>query len=222
MSYSGESWKLPSGTVVDEVIRTLAMNMTKESTLHFFIIDMPKVVMDIFDTVDRAALAQQLKVKGIFEKSETEREMAFLSRYVQTPDATREALSRVWITEQTSLDGDTQYGLHTAVLQLHRVYKQVGFKPPTSKSKSWYTAKLMTFLPDLLCAGDVLSHQPSEVQSKASAQQKNVNRTLSTKRAQGRKIDGPFVRQKTEFEIGALEAARADDGMQGTKTLNDN
>jgi hypothetical protein len=155
-----------------------------------------------------------------------EHEMAFLSKYVQSPDATQEALSRGWLAElgaeQTPLDGDARYWLYTAVLQLHHVYKQVGFKLPTSKSESWYTTKLMAFLPDLLCAGNVLSHMPGEVQSKASAQRKNADRTLSAKRVQGRKIDGLFACQKTEFEIGALEAARTDEGMQTTKALSDN
>ncbi|KAF9427573.1 hypothetical protein BGZ94_004632 [Podila epigama] len=221
MSYTGESWKLPSGTVVDEAIRALVMDMKKESTLQSFIIDTPKVVIDLFDGVDRATVAQQLTGNGTPKKIDMELEMTFLSTYLQAPDATQKALSRGWHAEKRPLEDGTRYWLYTSVLQLHRVYKQVGFKLPTGQSESWYMTQLMAFLPELICAGNAVSYLPGEVQSKASAQRKNADRTLSAKRVQGRKIDGLFICQKTEFEIGALEAARTDEDMQATKALSD-
>ncbi|KAF9968183.1 hypothetical protein BGZ65_012768, partial [Modicella reniformis] len=166
-----------------------------------------------------------LAKKDATEKTDLETAKVFLSKYVSTPAATQAALSRGWQTdlnaEQSPLDDDTRYWLYTAVVQIHRVYKQEEFRLPTWKSESWYMTKLLAFLPDLLCAGSTLVHQPGEVQSKASVLRKNADRNLWSKWVPGRKIDSLFACQKTEFELGALEATRTDAGMQTTKALSD-
>ncbi|KAG0226078.1 hypothetical protein BGW41_004277 [Actinomortierella wolfii] len=243
-SFSGEPWTLASGTIVDEAIRSMVLTLTKESTLHSFVIDAPKKVLDLFEGEDRKAVEQGLLTKrdtNSADDAALKSAMAFLEKYISTPSATQTALSRGWRvdrnTEPQQLqdpvlfsdyigDDDTQYWLYTIVLQLHRAYKQERFRLPMTNSESWYINKLWAFLPTLLCGpggpGNALIHQPGEVQSKASVQRKNADRTLASKWIPGRKIDGLFICAKTGFELGAIEAARTDAGIQTTtKALSD-
>ncbi|KAG0224135.1 hypothetical protein BGW42_005313, partial [Actinomortierella wolfii] len=209
-AFSGDAWQLDSGTVVDDVIYEHVLTLGKESSLHSFIIDRPEDVVRLFEEIDsekvRNGLARQ---EGDGPKIQAEE--AFIKQYLSTPSMTNTALSRGWNSsaEVESLDENSRKRLYCAMLSIYTVYEEIDFKIPTLQSESWFTTVLWSFLPTLMKAGE------------ATSLRKNTSRTLQNRKAHGRKIDGILSCATTHFEFGAIEAARLNDGPQGTKTLSD-
>ncbi|KAF9974729.1 hypothetical protein BGZ73_001812 [Actinomortierella ambigua] len=220
--YSGLPWLLPSGTNVDKVIHQHVQSLKKESPLHSFVISNVRTVVDLFTSEDRAAVAQELARKKDGSPT-TEAETAFMSQYLTTPHATQSALSYGWQSSaaDSALDASTKMALYYAMMQIYMTYQQENLKLSTSQSESWYITMLWAFLPTIFKMGGRLDHQPGEVVSEASALRKNVDRDLESRRVHGRKLDGVVSCTVTGLELGAIEAAKADAGPQGTKSLSD-
>ncbi|KAK3825639.1 MAG: hypothetical protein J3Q66DRAFT_328229 [Benniella sp.] len=221
--FSEPSWVLPSGTNVDTVIYRHVHALRKESLLHSFVISRVQTVKDLFSNDDdKNAIAQELaRKKKRSDGPVVDVETAFISSYLSTPLETQTALSRGWLTSDSTLDDPSKMSLYHSMMQIFMTYHQEGLKLSTSRSESWYITKLWAFLPTILMMSGRLDHQPGEITSDASALRKNADRDLESRKFQGRKLDGMISCTITNLELGAIEAAKIDTGLQGTKSLTD-
>ncbi|KAF9947254.1 hypothetical protein BGZ70_002797 [Mortierella alpina] len=195
----------------------------EESSLHSFVIDNSKTVVQLFASKDKEEVAQILEKRSA-EEQDAEDERAFMATYLSTPKATGCALGRGWLgstDEATALDEDQREWLFKAIHDIYTVYKCCAFQLPLEEKESWYMTALWSFLLSFFNQNKSLIYRPGESVSKASALRKNASRTLETRRSHGHKIDGLILSRMTLLEFGGIEAARTNDGSQSTKALKD-
>ncbi|KAK3846480.1 MAG: hypothetical protein J3R72DRAFT_241339 [Linnemannia gamsii] len=222
-AFKGKLWTITSGTVVDMKIRSYVLSLKKESSLHSFVIDNAKTVIQLFTGKDKEEVAQVLEERGD-EEQDTEDEQVFVARYLSTPKATGSALGRGWLgstEEDDALDEDKREWLFKAMHDIYTVFKCCAFRLPFEEKESWYMTTLWSFLLPFLNEGNALVYRTGEAVSEASVLRKNAARTLETRRIYGHKIDGLISSTTTQLEFGGIEAARTDEGSQSTKALTD-
>ncbi|KAG0270129.1 hypothetical protein DFQ27_000430 [Actinomortierella ambigua] len=223
-AFNGEEWQLASGTIVDNVICTHALSLVKESSLHSFVIERVEDLARLFEDDDDKEAVRKGLARRITGDSSMEAEELFLKQYLSTPDKTNTALAQGWSSKSfdaCELDESSRKRLYCAMLSIYTAYEEVNFRLPTMQTEAWFLTTLWAFLPSLMKAGGVLDHQPGEIVSDATSLRKNSIRTLQSRKVHGRKIDGILTCATTRYEFGAIEAAKTDDGPQGTKALCD-
>ncbi|KAI8601971.1 hypothetical protein EDD21DRAFT_414420 [Dissophora ornata] len=114
--------------------------------------------------------------------------------------------------------------LHDTMSRFSSLYRHNNNKLPECRQESWFAIKVWDILMELLVTeSEWLDHKPGEISSSASSLRRNKGRDLETRRALGRKADGIITCKNFDFdfEIGAIEIGRIDDGPTGTKVLKD-
>ncbi|KAF9920184.1 hypothetical protein FBU30_010027 [Linnemannia zychae] len=227
-AYDGDAWELPSGATLDDLLAAQIEALPYESSLHSFVIEDAKSTMQLAaDEKDRVLLK-----KVLVDRSEehlpglTEPETEFLKKYNLPPtDLWKLLATSGWQTIgsdlETKPDEDFQRIVHTALLDLLTAYQQVGMEIPTGSTESWYMHVLWHFLGALLSCPRRLEYQPGEVHSSASSHRRNKIRTRDGRQYIGHKADGIVVSKLSRFELCAIEAAKKENGPNGTKALDD-
>jgi hypothetical protein len=232
-SYVGESWVLPTGLNLDDLLQQHVLGLNYEATLHSFIIsDIEEVVHLITDPKDKEQLMSVLARKRDDNAwMLTPAEALFVDRYSQPPIALKEMVKRGYgntLTEALKdgeagmLDEDFCDTIHHTVDRYHRIYKRNLWRLPSGKSEAWYRENIWWILGDLFNEPEATIYEPGEYHSKASGQRKNRKRKSPNEPQQvGRKSDGIILCCSPELELGAMEAARSDGGTHSTKALSD-
>ncbi|KAF9899395.1 hypothetical protein EC991_008936 [Linnemannia zychae] len=226
--FGGNGWKLPSGAILDNLLAVHVERLPYECSLHSFVIEDVKGVLQLAtDGNDRALLKTTLvdRPKEQLPALSTP-EKAFLKKYNLPPDDLRILLATSgWQTIGSSLkkkpDEEFQEVVHTCVLHLLTVYRQVGMAVPTDSTESWYTHVLWHFLGISMYCSRRLEYQPGEFHSNASGYRRNKVRTREGRQYTGHKADGMVITKLSRFELCAIEAAKKDSGPNGTKALDD-
>ncbi|KAF9366787.1 hypothetical protein BGX34_007561 [Mortierella sp. NVP85] len=227
-AFRGESWKLASGTIVDQVIAAHVTTLSYESTLHSFIIENPNVILELFSVeADKDELKKVLMVRAGEEmaKLSTE-ELRYLGLYDKPPREVDKLLAGGWVNMPTSTEGpilDDEFRkiTHCCLQHIHLIYSQGNFSLPRDQAESWFMDKLWGFLNVIFDSEERLEHQPGEVSSQASALRKSRIRTLDERQLPGRKTDGLVSSAVTRLEICTIEAAKKDNGASSTEALSD-
>ncbi|KAF9099916.1 hypothetical protein BGX27_000505 [Mortierella sp. AM989] len=224
--YPGESWKLSTGTNVDEAIRRYTMTLRTESSLHSFIVDdidafRPQFTAEDFDLFLSQVQSFDSQVNTPVLPAQVQQEIL---KYSLAPDVLQDYLSRGWRQDDNeSQDGDDfRRSLYITILRLSCIYEENQGVIPGSKSESWYATEVWAIFIKLLTRNSTwLRHEPGEVYSFASALRKNKGRNLDTRHAVGSKLDGLISCDETQHEIASIEMGRIDAGATGTKALGD-
>jgi hypothetical protein len=227
-AFRDESWKLESGTVVDQVIVAHVTTLSYESTLHSFIIENPNVILELFSVeADKNELKKVLMERPGEEmaKLSTE-ELRYLGLYDKPPLEVDKLLAGGWANMPTSTEGPTiddefRKITHCCLQFIHLIYSQGNFSLPRDQAESWFMDKLWGFLNVVFDSEERLEHQPGEVSSQASALRKSRVRTPDERQLPGRKTDGLVSSAVTRLELCTIEAAKKDNGASSTKALSD-
>ncbi|KAG0223270.1 hypothetical protein BGW41_005623 [Actinomortierella wolfii] len=226
--FRGEAWKLPSGAILDDLLASHIMSLPYESSLHSFVMEDVKGVLQLVtDENDRAYLETMLVDRpdeGLPTLSGPEK--AFIMQYNMPPDELWNLFrTSGWSAIADSLDEkpdeDFQRLVHTSLLNLLTIYQEVQMEVPTDSTESWYTHMLWYFIGRVFNVPDILKYHSGEVQSSASGHRRNNARTRDGRQAVGHKADGIVVTKVKRFEICAIETAKKDNGPNGTKALDD-
>lgn len=154
----GDSWKLPSGACVDDIVAEYVRTLNKESALHSFVIDLPAIIIDLFsDPEDKAVLTEVLvKREGERAKLVSTTEEAYLRLYDNEPAKVKEMLSQGWQsvceTEDEVPEEAFRESIHLAMHHIYGVYRNNQFKLPEEASESFYLQTLWGFLTLSFCA----------------------------------------------------------------------
>ncbi|KAF9575920.1 hypothetical protein EC968_000881 [Mortierella alpina] len=227
-AFEGNSWQLPSGTVVDQVIAEHVKTLPYESGLHSFIIEDVNVILRLFPSeADKDELKRVLVERsgeGLAKLSAEE--LHSLSLYDKPPRELDQLLAGGWANMPISTEGaipDDEFRriTHCCLQLIHLIYSQGGFSLPREQSESWFMQKLWGFMNVLFDSDEQLDHQPGEVSSQASGLRKNKGRTFDERLLTGRKADGLISSAVTRLELCTIEAARKDNGASSTKALTD-
>ncbi|KAG0197929.1 hypothetical protein BGX28_008579 [Mortierella sp. GBA30] len=228
--FAGVDWTLPSGSIVDQVLRDYIRTLSKESTLHSFVISQTRSLLPRFDPEDRRAFSKTVSESDACTDEDvpmSEWKKAKLGQYQVTPKNIWSILQSGWTRNDVSSEIDTPTALsfcclvHQVMLDLATVYRNYQYRLPKGKPEAWYRTKIWGFLWKVIDANGILEMELGEVTSAASSLRKNAERILETKQYQGRKIDGVVICCVTNLEICAMEAGKADQGSNGTKVLQD-
>ncbi|KAF9568601.1 hypothetical protein EC968_002903 [Mortierella alpina] len=227
-SFTGETWMLPSGACVDDVVARHVRTLNKESALHSFIIDRPTTVLNLFpDPADKAALTEILvQCEGESTKLVSAEEEAYIRLYDKEPARINEMLARGWLSiseSQEQVPESFCESVHLALHLIYIVYRSCRFQLPEKASESFFVHTLWGFIDALILCDETLLFRPAEVHSQASSFRKNKDRAVedASRQAVGRKVDGLILSASTLLELCTFEAARRDAGPKGTKALND-
>ncbi|KAI8348583.1 hypothetical protein B0O80DRAFT_429586 [Mortierella sp. GBAus27b] len=232
-SYSGEGWVLPSESSLDDLLKQYILELNYESTLHSFIIsdveDVIRLAEDPRDKDQLALVLNQQRDDKVWKLAPTETK--FVDLYCKSPVALKEILRNgcnhaiaeaLKDGEPGQLDENFCDSIHHIVDRYHRIYQRNLWRLPSGKSESWYRENVWWILGDLFNEPEVIAYEPGEHHSKASSHRKNCKRKSSNELQQvGRKMDGIIICCSPELELGAMEAAKADNGMHSTKALSD-
>ncbi|GJJ77622.1 hypothetical protein EMPS_09981 [Entomortierella parvispora] len=226
--YEGNAWELPSGAILDNLLADHIEKLPSESALHSFIIeDVKGILQMVTDETDRALLKTTLMDRSTEQLSAlSPPEKAFLKKYNLPPDHLRNLLATSgWRTVGNSLkkkpDDEFQEAAHFSIQYLFTIYRQVGMVVPTDSTESWYTHVLWHFIGVLMHCPFRLEYQPGEAHSRASSHRRNKNRTREERQYTGHKADGLVITKLSRFELCAIEAAKKDNGPNGSKALDD-
>ncbi|KAK3816664.1 MAG: hypothetical protein J3Q66DRAFT_441051 [Benniella sp.] len=228
-AFMGKPWTLSSGVSVDDLLAPYIHTLTKESTLHSFVIaDVSGLLQLVSKDSDKEELrAVLVQREGERQPDLSSIEQSYLGRFDKKPDEVEELLGNGWnnVTpspEVPDLPGfQFRKDVHFVLQYIYSAYEQTAFTLPTTQLESWFLRKLWGFLDHFLNSKGVMDYQPGEVYLKASAWRKNKDRTLESKQALGRKVDGVVLSCAVRLELCVLEAAPVDNGATGTKALTD-
>ncbi|KAF9920807.1 hypothetical protein BGZ65_010915, partial [Modicella reniformis] len=183
--FNGEAWTLASGTVVDQVIAEHIKILPYESTLHSFVIDDAKAIIDLFpEESDRAevreALGQQSRGRMATLSPE---ELDYLALYDKSPSEMEDLLASGWASIPVSAAGalpDKEFRrlVHFCVQHLYFTYRKENFAIPREQSEAWFVNKLWSVIAIIFDSETELSHQPGEISSQASALRRNKERNF--------------------------------------------
>ncbi|KAG0207674.1 hypothetical protein BGX31_002533 [Mortierella sp. GBA43] len=224
--FKGAPWTLPSTAVVDDLLANHVETLRKESSLHSFIIDdVNTLLSQVKDEADKIIITKVLMTRSE-ESSPTlsSEELAYVRLFNKKPDGLEEFLgSGRNNTEYSSEDIDKEFTKRVwfAVEQIHFAYWGRRYELPSTQSESWYVHTLWGFLGTLLECQDVLIYQPGEICVTASSLRKNKGRSLEARQQVGRRVDGLIRCSTADLEICVIEAAKSDNGLNGTKALSD-
>ncbi|KAF9347171.1 hypothetical protein BGX26_001326, partial [Mortierella sp. AD094] len=232
--YTGSPWLLASGTNVDDTIFQHTMTLSVESSLHSFVLDRTEVLVGLFEDVDQGLFQEAIdrdasqEIAALAEWKRRE-----IKRYSLSPKKLRDLRRSGWdfldqqdfhaTVDEYELDGFRER-LHLTMSRFSSLYKHNSNKLPECRLESWFAVKVWDILMELLVTdSEWLDHGPGEISSSASSLRKNKDRSLETRHAPGRKVDGIITCKKFDFncEIGAIEIGKTDDGPTGTKVLKD-
>ncbi|KAG0236841.1 hypothetical protein BGW41_000312 [Actinomortierella wolfii] len=187
---------------------------------------------DHFNAFPEESDKKELKAVLVERPGEQSRDLSesqklYLALYNKGPNEIEELLDNGWrnvapTSGLTALpDVEFRKDIDFALRYIHTAYSQVAFHLPNTQSESWFLVMVWGFLGHFFSSQGVLEYQPGEFSLKASALRKNKARTLESKQGQGRKVDGVVAAYETRQELCVIEAARADNGPNGTKALTD-
>ncbi|KAG0325571.1 hypothetical protein BGZ99_000454 [Dissophora globulifera] len=228
--FEGLEWTLPSGTIVDRIVRDYVQTLRKESTLHSFVISQTRYFTQCFSPEDRSAFQKSVSESDKLADEDlplSEWKKAKIRQYQVAPKDIWTILQSGWTTTDITPEVDEPKALlfccslHQAMLDLASVYRNYRYRLPPNKPEAWYRTKIWGFLWKVIDANGILEIDLGEVTSSASSLRKNGERVLETKQFQGRKIDGIVTCCVTNLEICAMEAGKTDQGTNGTKVLQD-
>ncbi|KAF9178284.1 hypothetical protein BGZ50_007843 [Haplosporangium sp. Z 11] len=230
--YQGAPWLLSTGANVDDILYRHVMTLDVESALHSFVLDQTGSVMHCFEEKDRDLFQDFVNRRdSVLQLTLPQWMQDEILQYSLAPEALWDQLSCGWkrsgqnilpaTVEEVEFDRFRK-ALYRTILCLSCLYEGHGNKLSKSKSESWYATKVWSIFFELLVWGsEWLEFEPGEVYSSASSQRKNKDRELDTRHALGRKIDGLITCGEGQYEIGAVEIGKTDEGTTGTKVLSD-
>ncbi|KAF9354850.1 hypothetical protein BGX34_010777 [Mortierella sp. NVP85] len=228
-AFMGKPWTLSSGVSVDDLLAPYIHTLTKESTLHSFVIaDVSGLLQLVSKDSDKEELRTVLvQREGERQPDLSSIEQSYLGCYDKKPNEVEELLGNGWSNMTPSPEVPDLPDLHFrkdvdfVLRYIYSAYEHNAFTLPATQSESWFLRKLWGFLDHFLDSKGVLDYQPGEVYLKASAWRKNKDRSLELKQALGRKVDGVVLSCAIRLELCVLEAAPVDNGATGTKALTD-
>ncbi|KAG0286561.1 hypothetical protein BGZ96_009355 [Linnemannia gamsii] len=227
--YAGESWILPSGGSLDDLLATYIGTLTRESALHSFIIEDFAVALELVaDDADKGALEAALKKRkeeALPELAKVERD--YLEVFNRKPEDVK-TLLRNGLSNLTPSSGMSQLpdedfcdNVFYAMEHIYKGYAQRNLSIPNKQSESWYLGMVWGFFGLFMGVKDCLDYQPGEICLQASSWRKNKGRSLESKHIMGRKVDGVVFASASRLELCVVEAAKIDNGSTGTKALSD-
>ncbi|CAG8713816.1 10989_t:CDS:2, partial [Funneliformis caledonium] len=194
-------WELKSGRKVEEIIYQYARKLHKESCLHSFILN---------DTDKNA--------KTIFSKEEWKE--IFSTDVQKKPEIEAPLLELI---KKYTLDNvndlrKSPYS-HSGMLFLWEM--EDSFTSDQSKLEGWYQLNVWSKMIDPAFYDVKFELVRGEGMSFASSDRKNDGKMASDRKKIGRKGDGIFRITTDRMELGAVEAGRKWEGLNGTKYLKD-
>ncbi|KAF9939557.1 hypothetical protein BGZ65_010139 [Modicella reniformis] len=215
--FSGQGWTLPSGATIDSLLYGVAMNQHYETTLHSFVVEDAKMVLQLSnDDGDRDAIKSVLIDRaGEHNPPLSAAETAFLSLYCRAPDELDELLSTYgWRAMGAELDEkpteEFRRVTHECVWAILTAYRQVNFSLLRGSSESWVNHRLWWFLSLALFSPHCVKNEPGEIVSQASQHRRNEGRTLDSKQLIGHNADGLVYGAAKNLEYCVLEMAKED------------
>jgi len=230
--FKGEAWTLPSGQKLDDLVRPFVLGLTAESLLHSSVITSVDTVVDLVEKqVDKNEL---LRVLGEGEDDErawllSDAEQAFIKLYDKSPAEVNRLISIGYtgvLAEGKNLaeTPDTAFcdEVHSLVDRLRNIYKRNLYQLPEKQTESWYGKNHWSILDDIFNIPEMIRLQPGEINCEASGRRKNEQRTSPLVKQQcGRKADGIIKSAAESYELAIMEAAKIENGPQGTKAMTD-
>ncbi|KAK3827888.1 MAG: hypothetical protein J3Q66DRAFT_382763 [Benniella sp.] len=224
-AYQGLPWRLPSGSTMDDVAARLARQDGFESGLQSFVLEDPSKVIALFPAQEDKDELHRVLVERPQEDlaTLTEHEQAFVDSFGKSPQEVKLMLGQGWanLPGGAELDVDFKMLVHHCFQQLYLTYRHFSFSLPKELKEAYYTDKVWGFMNVALDDVATLDHEPGEINSKTSGLRKNKDRTRPGRQVQGRKADGLVSTKGASHELCIVEAARKDQGPNGTKALDD-
>ncbi|KAK3827886.1 MAG: hypothetical protein J3Q66DRAFT_6003 [Benniella sp.] len=222
-AYQGLPWRLPSGSIVDDVVARLARQDGFESGLHSFVLEDPSKVITLFPAQEDKDELRRVLVERPQEDlaTLTEHEQAFVDSFGKSPQEVKLMLGQGWanLPGGAELDADFKMLVHHCFQQLYLTYRHFNFSLPKELKEAYYTDKIWGFMNVALDDVETLDHEPGEISSKTSTLRKNKDRTRPGR--QGLKADGLMSTRGASHELCIVEAFRKDHGPNGMKALDD-
>ncbi|KAK3827899.1 MAG: hypothetical protein J3Q66DRAFT_6101 [Benniella sp.] len=224
-AYQGLPWRLPSGSVVDDVVARLARQDGYESGLQSCVLEDPSKIIALFPAQGDKDELRRVLVERPEEAlaTLTDHEQAFVDSFGKSPEDVELMLGQGWanLPGGAELDVDFKMLVHHCFQQLYLTYRHFNFSLPKELKEAYYTDKVWGFMNVALDDVATLDHEPGEINSKTSGLRKNKDRTRPGRQVQGRKADGLVSTKGASHELCIVEAARKDQGPNGTKALDD-
>ncbi|KAG0294124.1 hypothetical protein BGZ96_001746 [Linnemannia gamsii] len=225
-AFKGTPWTLPSTAVMDNLLADYAETFRKESSLHSFVIDDINMPLNqVMDEADKEAIIKVLVTRsGESSPTLSLEESIYMGLFNKKPDELEEFLANGWGNTRPNSGGiDKEFTKRVwfTIVQIHFAYWARRYELPATQSESWYVHTLWGFLGPLLECHGVLVYQPGEICSAAPGLRKNKCRSLGARQLMGRKVDGLIRCVTVGLEICVMEAAKSDNGPNGTKALSD-
>ncbi|KAI8362431.1 hypothetical protein B0O80DRAFT_524748 [Mortierella sp. GBAus27b] len=221
-AFNGQSWVLASGTVVDQVIAEHVKVLSHESTLHSFIVENVRVIVDLFPESDKVEVREALEQSRGRMPSLSAEELAYLALYNKSPSEVYDDIDSGRNNATVSATGglpdkDFRVLVLHCMIQIYRTYSKNNFLLPNEQSESWYMNRLWSVF-SLIFDNEIdLDYQPGQ----ASDSRRNKERRLDDRQLPGREADGLIVASETGLEICVIVAGNKDDGPRSTKALKD-
>ncbi|KAF9956060.1 hypothetical protein BGZ65_003003 [Modicella reniformis] len=203
--FKGEPWTLPSGQKLDDLVRPFVLSLTAESVMHSCIIDNVDTVVELVqEKVDKDELLRVLGDGGEGDDERawllTEAEQAFINLYDKSPTEVNRLISIGYtgvLAEGKNLteapDAAFCDEVHRLIDRLRSIYKRNQYQLPEKQSEAWYGGR-----------------------------RKNDQQTSPLVKQQcGRKADGIVKSATKAYELAIMEAAKIENGPQGTKAMTD-
>ncbi|KAG0364617.1 hypothetical protein BC939DRAFT_445601 [Gamsiella multidivaricata] len=231
--FKGESWTLPSGQKLDDLVRPFVLSLTAESMMHSCIIDNVDMVVGLVqEQVDKDELLRVLDDdEGDNERAWllTEAEQAFINLYDKSPTEVNRLISIGYtgvLAEGKNLteapDAAFCDEVHSLIDRLRSIYKRNQYQLPEKQSEAWYGGNHWGILNDIFNVPEAIKYQPGEICCEASGRRKNDQRTSPLVKQQcGRKADGIVKSATKSYELAIMEATKIENGPQGTKAMTD-
>ncbi|KAF9112444.1 hypothetical protein BGX27_003366, partial [Mortierella sp. AM989] len=237
-SFEGSSLKLESGAELDGVVYNCVISMSKQSSLHSFIIDSREFndVTILFPPEDRDELKKLLDEANL---ASTEYRLQdwqtnvinYYESISSVDDVYRRGWDNIFTLEGIAPEGHQDFSrfIFDFMNDIFRFYKQYGqqkgqgqeFELLDGLSERTYLRLWNIIFKALWINGEVLKLDEGEISSSASACRRNGVRSLEDRQSGGHKIDGILTAAKAKTEIGAIEGGKKNESSYGTKYLTD-
>ncbi|KAG0236366.1 hypothetical protein B0O80DRAFT_232192 [Mortierella sp. GBAus27b] len=230
--FKGETWTLPSGQRLDDLIRTFVLGLTAESVMHSCIIGNVDTVTGLVH--DRRDKDELMNVLGDDENDErawllTNAEQEFINMYNKPPAEVNRLISIGYTGVLAEGNGSTEGidmafcdEVHSLIDRIRSIYRRNQYQLPEMQSEAWYGNNHWSILNDIFNVPEVIKYQPGEVCCDASGRRKNDQRTSPlVKQQYGRKADGIVKSATKMYELAIMEATKIENGPQGTKAMTD-